>query len=200
MGAGADAGPGVGAPGSAGEAIELGRVLRGRDDGAALLLFEAALELPCSPGDGTDGGGCAEERPAALLEIARCQAALGEARLGLVALAGLLEVAEGDRSKLAEELRADPELEALRVSPKFEGLMKMFSGDAGAGAGSEAPATGPGLMGSKSFTQVDTSQMSPLEKALRGEWMWNLLTKKREGKMWNLVEFGDEVDAAEEQE
>ena len=197
---GAGAGPGGGAPGSAGEAVELGRVLRGRDDGAALLLFEAALELPCSPGDGADGGGCAEERPAALLEIARCQAALGEARLGLVALAGLLEVAEGDRRKLAEDLRADPELEALRASSKFEGLLKMFSGDARAGAGSEPPASGPGLMGSKSFTQVDTSQMSPLEKALRGEWMWNLLTKKREGKVWNLVEFGDEVDAAEEQE
>ena len=187
-------------PGSAGEAVELGRVLRGRDDGAALLLFEAALELPCAPGEETDGGGCAEDRPTALLEIARCQAALGEARLGLVALAGLLEVAKGDKKELAEMLRADPELEALRASPKFEGLLKMFAGSP--------------VMGTSAFTQVDTTEMSPLEKALRGEWMWNLLTQKREdrpgaaregtsassGAWWNFIEDGAEVDAAEERE
>ena len=135
-----------------------------------------------------------------LLEIARCQAALGEARLGLVALAGLLEVAKGDKKELAEMLRADPELEALRASPKFEGLLKMFAGSP--------------VMGTSAFTQVDTTEMSPLEKALRGEWMWNLLTQKREdrpgaaregtsassGAWWNFIEDGAEVDAAEERE
>ena len=73
---------------------------------------------------------------------------------------------------------------------------------------------GSPVMGTSAFTQVDTREMSPLEKALRGEWMWNLLTQKREdrpgaaregtssnsGAWWNFIEDGAEVDAAEERE
>ena len=156
-------------------------------------MFEAALDLPCTAGG---EGGCAEERPEALLEIARSQASLGEVRLGLVAVAGLLEVAPGGGGEeLAAELRADPALKALQASPKFEGLLKMYA-EAGGDGGGVSGAPDSAMMGTRSFTQVDTSSMSPLEKALRGEWMWNLLTKKRD---WSLVEFGDEVDAQDEQ-
>ena len=35
-----------------------------------------------------------------------------------------------------------------------------------------------GKLGHKKFFQMDVSDKSPFERALRGEWMWNLLTKK----------------------
>lgn len=108
------------------EAIDLGlNYCKNSQWTEALQCFEKALTLP---GTGTkryrdkpklisDG-----EKAAALYNSACCFARLGDARSGLVALAGCLETGYADFN----QVRADPDLEFLRADPRFEGLLARF--------------------------------------------------------------------------
>ena len=158
------------APRTAGEALAEGERLRQAGAAAeALQHLEGGLELPCSAEGGEP---CAATRTDTLLAIARCQDALRDQRKGLMAVAGLLECGWED----FEALRADPGLAFLRQSPKFRGLLAMY-GDPSPPVPQE-DLWQEGKIGHQKFFQMDVSDKSPLERALRGEWMWNLLTKK----------------------
>ncbi|KAG2484031.1 hypothetical protein HYH03_017121 [Edaphochlamys debaryana] len=113
-------------PETAKEAIELGNNLakQGRWQDA-LAIYEKALTLPGTglkryrdkPRLISDG-----EKSAALFNIACAWAQLGEARNGLIALAGCLELGYDDFA----QLRSDPDLAPLRKDERFEGLLKRF--------------------------------------------------------------------------
>ncbi|KAL4514289.1 hypothetical protein Ndes2526A_g04008 [Nannochloris sp. 'desiccata'] len=90
--------------------------------------FERALNLPGTgikrfrdkPPQLSDG-----ERIACMFNLACCQSRLGEEeniQNGLMAIAGCLEAGYDNW----QQLRSDPDLENLRKSEKFEGLMKKF--------------------------------------------------------------------------
>lgn len=118
-------------PETAREAIDLGLVLcKQQKWGKALEVFEKALSLPGTgikryrdkPRLISDG-----EKMAALYNIACCHAQLQDARSGLVALSGCIELGYTDWN----QIRADPDLEFLRQDPRFEGLMERFQKKAG---------------------------------------------------------------------
>lgn len=69
------------------------------------------------------------EKMTALYNIACCQAQLGDARAGLVALASCMEIGYDEFA----QIRADPDLSPLREDPRFEGLMQRFEPQGGAG-------------------------------------------------------------------
>lgn len=87
--------------------------------------FERALELP-----GTGLKRWRDKPPAlsegeltsALYNIACCRSQQGDVDNGLTAIAGAVE--QGYRN--FAQLRADPDLQALRADPRFEGVMKRF--------------------------------------------------------------------------
>jgi len=91
----------------------------------ALGIFERALDLPGTgmkrfrdkPAETSNS-----EKIAILYNCACCHSRLGNTEIGLVALAGALEAGYED----FKQLRNDPDLEALRSSDKFEGLVARF--------------------------------------------------------------------------
>lgn len=120
-------------PETAKEAIELGnKYAKATRWAEALGVYEKALTLPGTglkrfrdkPRLISDG-----EKSAALFNIACCHSMLGDARVGLVALSGCLELGYDDFA----QLRADPDLEALRKDERFEGLLKRFEPKRAAG-------------------------------------------------------------------
>ena len=60
------------------------------------------------------------ERQAILFNLACCYSNLGDTGQGLEALAGCLEAGYKD----VNQCRTDPDLEALRQDPRFEGLIE----------------------------------------------------------------------------
>ncbi|MEW5305940.1 MAG: hypothetical protein WDW36_008450 [Sanguina aurantia] len=115
------------------EAIDLGnKFCRAGRFQEGLSVFEKALTLPGTgqkrfrdkPRLISDG-----EKQAALINIACCHSQLGDARSGLVAMSGALELGYED----FDQLRADPDLAVLRQDERFEGLLQRFEPKAGGG-------------------------------------------------------------------
>eukprot|EP00882_Tetradesmus_deserticola_P012912 GHRQ01013687.1.p1 GENE.GHRQ01013687.1~~GHRQ01013687.1.p1 ORF type:complete len:179 (+),score=59.63 GHRQ01013687.1:579-1115(+) len=118
-------------PETAREAIDLGLVLcKQQKWDKALSIFEKGLTLPGTgmkrfrdkPRLISDG-----EKMASLYNIACCHAQLQDARSGLVALSGCMELGYTDYG----QVRTDPDLEFLRKDPRFEGLMDRFQKKSG---------------------------------------------------------------------
>eukprot|EP00197_Chlamydomonas_leiostraca_P007225 CAMPEP_0202865976 /NCGR_PEP_ID=MMETSP1391-20130828/6854_1 /ASSEMBLY_ACC=CAM_ASM_000867 /TAXON_ID=1034604 /ORGANISM="Chlamydomonas leiostraca, Strain SAG 11-49" /LENGTH=181 /DNA_ID=CAMNT_0049545869 /DNA_START=120 /DNA_END=665 /DNA_ORIENTATION=+ len=100
----------------------------------ALPIFEKAMSLPGTgmkryrdkPRQPSDS-----EKMTCLYNIACCHAQLGDAKSGLVALAGALELGYAD----FPQIRRDTDLAALRKDERFEGLMRRFEPQGGLGMG-----------------------------------------------------------------
>ncbi|EIE19738.1 hypothetical protein COCSUDRAFT_54599, partial [Coccomyxa subellipsoidea C-169] len=92
----------------------------------ALGIFEKAMNLPGTgikqfrdkPPTISNG-----EKQAALYNIACCQSRLGKTEPGLMALAGALEAGYEDY----QQMREDPDLEAVREDKRFEMLIGKFN-------------------------------------------------------------------------
>lgn len=113
-------------PDDAEEAIARGMQLTTKGDYAeALVLFEMALTLP---GTGTrrDRVKARElsegEKISALYNCACCHSLMGDAKNGLIAFAGALEVGFDN----FDTAMTDPDLASLREEPQFEGLILRF--------------------------------------------------------------------------
>jgi len=113
-------------PTTAREAIDLGLVLCKQDKWQdALAVFEKGLNLPGTglkrfrdkPPPASDS-----EKMAALYNIACCHSKMQDARSGLVALAGALELGYADY----DQILIDDDLDFLRQDPRFKGLMERF--------------------------------------------------------------------------
>ncbi|KAF8071012.1 yhxC [Scenedesmus sp. PABB004] len=122
-----DGGLGLEEPETAREAIDLGLVLcKQQKWDKALAVFEKGLGLPGTgvkrfrdkPRLISDG-----EKMAALYNIACCHSQLQDARSGLVALSGALELGYSDYA----QIRGDPDLAFLRADERFEGLLARFA-------------------------------------------------------------------------
>jgi len=139
---------------------------KAKDFSSALVTFEKALSLPGSglkqftdkPAIISD-----QERATALFNIACCQCQLDNERLAMVAIAGALESGFSQFDLLVTE----PDLELLRASKKFPGLVSMFN--KATAAKLYAIVTGEEL----------PQERSGLEAFKRGDWLWKALTKTR---------------------
>mmetsp|Transcript_21718 Transcript_21718/g.56575 ORF Transcript_21718/g.56575 Transcript_21718/m.56575 type:complete len:217 (-) Transcript_21718:49-699(-) len=137
------------------------KLFKDKDYAAALGQFQEAFAVE---------GATVQEKRAALLDIAMCHNHLGEERLGLIAIASLLETGYDDFGLL----RSLADLENLQKAEKFPGLLKMFERNHD-GAGNFYVA--PNSEAARQAEERDTR--SAFDKLRQGDWLLRVLTGKK---------------------